>query len=284
MSKFHKYFVDILYSVSLKILPFFYKKFKLKEKEIKKEVGKLFPVFIIGAPRTGSTFLYQALTNEYELTYIDNIVNLFYKNLPLGVWISNKLFKNKKHSCFKSHYGNTMYYNLHAPNEAGNFWRRWIPRGLDYCDKDFLNADQKLEIYNEINTVINQTRMPLLFKNMNSGLRIPLLLDIFPKAKFIWIRRNKEKTIKSILKARRELFGNEAVWWSIKPKNWKSLIGLHPEEQVKKQVSLIEAQIDKDTKNKLENVYEIDFENLLDDKEKELENIAQFIYPELVKK
>jgi hypothetical protein len=39
------------------------------------------PVFIIGAPRTGSTILYQTLTNLYDVLYIDNLVCRFSKNL-----------------------------------------------------------------------------------------------------------------------------------------------------------------------------------------------------------
>ena len=32
----------------------------------------LAPIFIIGAPRTGSTILYQGLTNQADVLYIDN--------------------------------------------------------------------------------------------------------------------------------------------------------------------------------------------------------------------
>ena len=37
------------------------------------------PIFIIGAPRSGSTLLYQVLINNFKLSYIPNISSIFYK-------------------------------------------------------------------------------------------------------------------------------------------------------------------------------------------------------------
>ena len=44
------------------------------------------PVFIIGAPRTGSTILYQGLTNYIDVLYIDNLTSRLYKNFFFGIW------------------------------------------------------------------------------------------------------------------------------------------------------------------------------------------------------
>ncbi len=60
------------------------------------------PIFIIGAPRTGSTILYQTLTNKLDILYIDNLVDKFHRNLFFGFWLSSKLYKHKPHNCFTS--------------------------------------------------------------------------------------------------------------------------------------------------------------------------------------
>ena len=42
------------------------------------------PIFIIGAPRTGSTIFYQTLTNQLNVLYINNFICLLNKNLFFG--------------------------------------------------------------------------------------------------------------------------------------------------------------------------------------------------------
>ena len=57
---------------------------KFENRYIKKYSNKPLkhqPVFIIGAPRTGSTILYQTLTNELDILYINNLTCKFNKNI-----------------------------------------------------------------------------------------------------------------------------------------------------------------------------------------------------------
>lgn len=68
------------------------------------------PVFIIGAPRTGSTILYQMNLNVSILTTY--LVNFFF-----GFWLRKKLFCNKAHDSFNSNLGDTQGYN--SPSECG---------------------------------------------------------------------------------------------------------------------------------------------------------------------
>src|SRR6056297_1278708 len=75
------------------------------------------PVFIIGAPRTGSTILYQALTNLYDVLYIDNLVCRFHRNLFLGFRVSNRIYGAKPHNSFSSYHGRTR--GGHSPSECG---------------------------------------------------------------------------------------------------------------------------------------------------------------------
>ena len=91
------------------------------------DLEKAFPVFIIGAPRTGSTFLYQSITNSLDVAYIDNLVELFYDSFCAGFFISKALYGNKPHNNFVSYHGNTRRLGgLHAPSECGAFWYRWL--------------------------------------------------------------------------------------------------------------------------------------------------------------
>lgn len=207
------------------------------------------PVFIIGAPRTGSTILYQLITNYLDVIYVDNLIDIFHKNLFFGFWLSNKIFKNKQHNCFKSYHGSTYQYGgLHAPSECGGFWYRWLPKDRHYIAKGEIPNDSLKEIRNNILSIINKFNKPLLFKNMNAALRMGMINEIFPKAKYIFIKRNPFYCAQSILITRKYLFNNYNKWWSLMPKNYNKIIKKFPIEQVVNQIYYIEKQIEKDKK------------------------------------
>lgn len=205
------------------------------------------PIFIIGAPRTGSTILYQALTNYFNVSYIDNLSCLFYRNLFFGMYLSNKIYKDKPHNCFKSIHGNTMKTGgLHAPSECGEFWYRWLPKDHHFIDYDEITDDMVEDIKKNIFATLNYYDKPFVFKNMNAGLRLRLIHKIYPQSKFIWTKRSILDTVKSLLKVRDSVNGNLQDWWSLMPSEYRYLKALEPIEQVAKQVYYIEKQINTD--------------------------------------
>ncbi|MGK0254909.1 MAG: hypothetical protein ACI9OE_002424 [Mariniflexile sp.] len=206
------------------------------------------PIFIIGAPRTGSTILYQALTNNYEVSYIDNLISIFYKNIFFGFWLSDFFYRNKSHDNFKATHGNTLDFGGHAPSECGEFWYRWLPRDSHFVDSDDCGEEVIQEIRNQVTAIINFTNKPLLFKNLNAGQRLRLLVRAFPNAKFIYIRRDPLFTASSILKARRKVGVNANDWWGIQPRNYQSLVKLEEIDMCVAQIYYIEKQINEDIK------------------------------------
>ncbi len=206
------------------------------------------PVFIIGAPRTGSTILYQTLTNQLDVLYVDNITCRFDKNFFFGFWVSDKLYKQKAHNCFKSNHGDTTKCGLHAPSECGGFWYRWLPTNKHFIDYEDITDEMVKKIREEITTVINYFDKPIVFKNLNAGQRLRLLSRCFPKAKFIFMKRESIFTAQSILKAKRKVDIADNEFWSVMPKNYKILEKLNSYEQIIKQIYYIERQIIEDSK------------------------------------
>ena len=206
------------------------------------------PVFIIGAPRTRSTILYQVITNQLDVLYIDNLVCWFNKNIFFGFWLSNKLFNQKAHNCFESIYGNTSKFELHAPSECGAFWYKWLPTHRHFIDYNDITDKMINEIREEITTVINYFDKPLVFKNLNAGQRLRLLSKCFPDAKFIFIKRDPLFTSQSILKAKRKLNLLDNEYWGIMSRNFEILKNLNYSEQIIKQIFYIEKQIMEDSK------------------------------------
>jgi hypothetical protein len=249
----------IIYIVSIPFVPlnlYFITKYARKGDEYS-------PIFIVGAPRTGSTILYQSLTNEADVLYIDNIASKLNRVFFLAFWLSNKLFKQRAHNCFKSNHGNTSKYGWHAPSECGQFWYRWIPKGRHFIDFDEISDKNISKIKKEILAVAHYYKKPILFKNLNAGQRLRVLVKAFPDAKIIFVRRDPLDTAQSILKAKRKLKISDNQFWSIMPSNVDVLKQLKWPEQIVKQIYFLEKQIAEDLKLfPPQNVYEVHYSEL----------------------
>lgn len=247
-----------------------------KIKKYSKQNPNHSPIFIIGPPRSGSTILYQLITNFFNVNYIDNLIHLSRNNLFFGFWLSNLFFKNKNHNTFKSDYGNTQKFGLHAPSEGGNIWYRWFSKNEAYFQIDSLSNIKIKAIHNTMNSILNKYNKPLVIKNLMFSQRIQVLSQTCPNAKFIVIKRSPEYNAQSIYKAR--LNQSKHEWWSTQPKNYKELLHLSLIEQAVNQVFLLEKQIDEDLNLfPKENIIIIKYEDLINDCKKTLDNLIEFI-------
>lgn len=190
------------------------------------------PIFIIGAPRTGSTILYQCITNSLDVLYIDNLAAKFYKNLFFGFWLSNKIFKQKPHNCFKSSLGDTSKSGLRAPSECGSFWYRWLPRNKHHVDLEDITDQMVTDIRKELSAIINYYNKPIVINNNNIALRIRLISRAFPDAKYIICDRSPFFVSQSLLNARQKVYSSYNAWWSIMPPNYFDLLNKPAYEQV----------------------------------------------------
>jgi len=204
------------------------------------------PVFIIGAPRTGSTILYQALTNAYQFTYIDNVTCTWYRNLRFGLWLSQKKYGEKPHNNFEAEQGNTHKFGGHAPSECGHFWYRWLPKDRHFIDYGEVSQKMVTELREEVFGASGFLQKPLLFKNLNAGQRLRFIYKAFPDAKIIFVRRDPRFVIRSILNVRKKIAVPAGQWWSIMPRNVDSLLELPEGEMCAAQVYHLEYQIEKD--------------------------------------
>lgn len=204
------------------------------------------PIFIIGAPRTGSTILYQALTNAYQFAYVDNTACTWHRNLRFGLWLSQKKWGKTPHKNFKANHGSTSKFGGHAPSECGQFWYRWLPRDRHFIDHDEVTDQMIQEIREEVLGAAGYLQRPLLFKNLNAGQRLRLLKKAFPDAKIIFVRRDPRFVTRSILRARKKVGTPANQWWSIMPPNVHDLLQLPESEMCAAQLYYLERQIEED--------------------------------------
>jgi len=241
--KYAEFLLRVFFSIISPLIRFWEKKYIriYSSTELKHQ-----PVFIIGAPRTGSTILFQVLSNQLDVIYVDNLICHFHRNFFAGCRISDRVFKQRAHNCFTSENGDTSSGGLRAPSECGAFWYRWLPSDRHFLDYHEISDDMVRNVRREIAAVINYYDKPILFKNLNAGQRLRLLHQCFPEAKFVVVNREPLYAAQSILLAKRRLGLIDNEFWSIMPGNVDQLKTLSGYEQITKQIYFLQGQIFKD--------------------------------------
>ena len=108
------------------------------------------PIFIVGAPRSGTTLVYQALANQIDFSFFTNWVNIF-PSSPVfaSIKLSGKL-GNSDLNYFKSNYG--LINGINSPSEAGFIFREWF----DTSSKESVNSEiiRKFFTHSLVNLVV----------------------------------------------------------------------------------------------------------------------------------
>ena len=93
----------------------------------KVEVDALPVIYIIGAPRSGTTLVYQLICKCFSVGYINNLAARFWLRPSIGVHLTKSLFNEdlgRKHITFQSELGRTN--GAANPHEFGYFWSHWF--------------------------------------------------------------------------------------------------------------------------------------------------------------
>lgn len=189
------------------------------------------PIFIVGAPRSGSTLFFQMLVNNYKVSYISNIMSLFPKFM-IGI---NKLFSfiKKDNKLKESDYG--FVPGLQEPSEAGAIFRFWLDSSL---------SDDKIKsIRGTFFELSKMNKSPLVSKNLYNSLRIHKILKVFPGAKFIIINRDILYNAQSLYQSRIKNYNDDTKWFSVKPNGYEETMKKTPYYQVLWQVDRINENI-----------------------------------------
>jgi hypothetical protein len=203
-------------------------------------------VFVVGAPRCGSTLMMQWLAQTGHFAYPTNLLSRFYAAPYVGAKIQQLLtdpeynFRNEildfsGEISFESSLGKTK--GALAPNEFWYFWRRFIPNTEPrYVDKGTLEKVDAGGFAAELAALESVFDKPWAMKGLILELNIPFLSSILDKALFLFVRRHPFYNIQSLLTARINYSGNRHEWYSIKPQEYEMLKHLEPIEQVTGQV------------------------------------------------
>ena len=235
------------------------------------------PVFIIGAPRSGTTLLYQLLVNRYKFVYFSNFTANFYKAPIFAAWLCKKSYHRTFGDKYTSHHG--LIKGRRGPHEAGDFWYRWFPRGKHvYVGADVTSRSKLKKLRQEVVGMSKVTGLPAIFKNTFNAMRIAPIAEAFPEVCFIVCHRDPVDCAQSILNARIKRFGSKEIWWSLPPKEINT-IERHPYwEQVVEQVFYTNKQILADRQQFGDkNFYDVHYKDLCKNTHGVLDDIERFL-------
>lgn len=198
-------------------------------------------LFIVSVPRSGSTLLSQLICQALEVGYISNFVARYWSAPLVGMQRANHQMTNLSLS---SDLGNTS--GQYDPHEFGYFWQYWF----HHTDTDELSDDEIgdlpwKEVKEELNSIAGYWKKPLVIKSIvHTNFKIRKLAQVFPNSKFLFIRREPQFVMQSILQSRIKRYGSPEVWWSIRPREVQHLQSRSVSEQIAHQVHLTKTRIE----------------------------------------
>ncbi len=230
-----------------------------------------YPIFIVGAPRSGTTLLSQVFIQYFNVAYFNNITANFPKAPVAATWLFNRMYANVPLSEYTSNFGKTT--GKYGAHEAAEFWYRWFPRGEKiYTSAGDLSKIQKSELAVTIQSMSVIANRPFAFKNTYNAMRLGALIKAMPNAIILVCHRDPVDNAQSILNARIKNFQSKDAWWSVPPKEIDQIRNLNYNQQVVDQVYYIEEQIKRDDNNRF---IHIDYQELCKEPKKTLDSIAK---------
>jgi hypothetical protein len=163
------------------------------------------PIFIVGAPRSGTNIFYRTMAKHPDLAWISNIT----KKVPSSLWLTRLIM---------------LFRNDHRPTEANNVWQKFAGNDDESLGrKDVTSAARKYlhSVLQNNLRIFNKPRF--VNKCPGNSVRIEFLQEIFPDAIFIHILRDGRAAAYSIMRSR---LGHCGAYWSVKPPGWQGLLKL----------------------------------------------------------
>jgi LPS sulfotransferase NodH len=215
------------------------------------QVDQLPIIYIVGAPRSGTTLLSQLVIRHLPVGYINNLIARFWLRPSIGIHLSKVLFGDKAQQdvLLRSTHGTTE--GAASPHEFGYFWRHWLK--LDQFPTHHLSADMLSSIDKKglkhalESEILMAFDCPVVLKNVICGFHAEFLTQLHPVSLFVHISRDLFATAASILKVRKERFGSYQNWWSLKPSTYPfSIASGDPVAEVVAQVRECQSEMEQE--------------------------------------
>ncbi|MFO0429155.1 MAG: sulfotransferase family protein [Planctomyces sp.] len=168
-------------------------------------------LLVVGAPRSGTTLVYQTLAQFLDVSYFSNLTSFFPKSAIAG----SKMFSwltGKGSVDFHNFYGQTA--GLSGPNHGFSIWNQWL--GEDrYVPRSNLSESEMAEMRSFFDSWTRTFGKPFLNKNNRNTACLDQLSRAIPSATFIVVRRNPLRVAQSLINARAQVQGDKTVGWGL---------------------------------------------------------------------
>jgi hypothetical protein len=168
-------------------------------------------ILICGAPRSGTTVVYQTLVNHLPVAYFSNLTALFPRS-PLAAHRLFHRFVRRPTFSYRSFYGRTQ--GLGGTNDGLYLWDRWL--GDDRSAfPERLSDDRRRamrDFFAACDAIFNG---PLVNKNNSLNLSAHLVAECLPQARFICMTRNPRDLAHSLYRARRDIQGDAMIAYGV---------------------------------------------------------------------
>ncbi|MCI4669348.1 MAG: sulfotransferase [Bacteroidia bacterium] len=192
-------------------------------------------IFVVGAPRSGTTLAGQSLIMNLPVNYFNNLTSVFpYSPITAMNNFGWMLNKDKKYVNTSSLYGRTVKWS--EPNDALYFWDRWMDKNRKKIPQSF-SEEQKKDIQQFFGAFELYHKGPLLQKVNRMNTFAHLVADVLPNARFVCLDRSPIFHAQSLLVARRFIHGDDSKSYGIQGDKPEDLLPTeNPIESVCKQV------------------------------------------------
>jgi len=233
------------------------------------------PIFIVGAPRAGTTLVYQSILASFKVSYFLNLVDRLPNSPGLVTRAICRLFSPSPPRSFESSFGEIK--GLLAPSHGRHIWARWFPGDQGYVPAGFLAQEQMQEIRGTIATIERAFDLPFFNKAQGHCVRILPLHEAFPEAVYLRVSRDHLQTAQSLLLGRKRYFGDAKKWFSVKPKAYDRIARFEPCQQICEQLFEIEKDLDRDLGDVAAGrVFDLQYESFCSDPNGNMKRFQEF--------
>lgn len=221
--------------------------------------------FILGAPRAGTTLLYELLCSNFQAAYFSNLSETF-PNIPVTIsWLLKRKIRERTGS-FNSDYGNLI--GISAPAEKGFVFRQWFPQVTPpYEGKGNISTEAANK---KLSALCNIMQGPIIIKFLQLSSELDFLKRCFPNSVFLHIERDSHSNIRSIIKLRQrndelgEVKNRQrrTQWWNHRGGEWREQIDADPITQACLQVELQNKEIREAFRDCSHRYYRLKYEDL----------------------
>jgi hypothetical protein len=232
------------------------------------------PIFVLGAPRCGSTLIYQVMLDYFDLGYLSNLHCKFFGAPSLA----ERAFRPcalRRASSYKSEHGYVSGWS--SPSECGDYWYRFFRRRPQYVPLAEAGARSLADLRRSFRAVCAAMGRPIIFKNLMCALRLEPIHEALPESVFVVVRRSWLDTAHSILEARMKLYGDYGEWFSVEPPGVESLKSLPPHRQAVEQIRGVHALIERGRARAPERFLDVDYDSFCGNTHDVLEQVRGFL-------